>query len=158
MQTVDDPAFVDLRRRVARFQRMHGYYIVDVVSIESLRNAGKTQEQILDAVFEHFDDQAWPPAADRPSGVYWEDHEVSASKARESAVQALIGGSQIGHTRDTIPSTTAHSLWSEFESFFQEQRRYYTGMGLGDSKYAYLHGAAIVDQHRGGILWVVEGD
>ena len=158
MQTIDDPAFVDFRQRVTQFRRMHGYYIVDIVSIESMRSAGQTQEEILDAVFEHFDDQEWPPAVARPSGVYWKDHEVAASEARELAVQALIGGSQIGHTTDTIFPDIAHSLWGEFEGFFRIERRYYAGIGLGDSEYVYLHGAAIVDQERAGILWVVESD
>jgi hypothetical protein len=36
--------------------------------------------------------------------------------------------------------------------------RFYLNMGLGDPKYVFSHGAAIVDEERAGILWIVESD
>lgn len=157
-QTIVDPVFVKFRRKISRYPRMHGYYLMDVVSIESMRSAGLTQEEILDAVFEFFDDQTWPPPADRPSDVSWSQHEVEGEVAEQIAVRALIGGTEVGHKRDTMPPKVARSLWREFQGFFQGERRYYVGMGLGDYKYAYLQGAAVVDETRAGVLWVVEND
>ncbi|MDX1433134.1 MAG: hypothetical protein R3286_11870 [Gammaproteobacteria bacterium] len=158
LDSIDDPDFLDLRERVLAHPRMHGYYLVDLVSIEALRAAGRSEEEILDEVLEHFDDSPWPPPEERPADLTWVEHEVDAAHAREAAMEALVGGSQVGHTRDTIPPRAARQMWQDFERLFGDERRYYVGMGLGDSRYVYLHGAVIVDRERAGILWVVESD
>lgn len=158
MQPRHDAEFRALRRRVSRFPRMHGYYLIDLVSIEALRAAGRSEEQILDTVLEHFDDEPWPPADRRPDNVSWTEHEVDRSRADEVAIRALVGGRDVGHTRETMPADTARDIWREFEALFDERRRYYAGMGLGNHAYSYLHGVVVVDRARAGILWVVEND
>ena len=158
LHTVDDSAFVDLKSRLVGYRRMRGYYIVDLVSIERLRQEQVSQEELLDAVFEYFDDQPWPPKSERPSEGLWSDHEVASSVAKSVTVQALVGGPEVGHTDVTMPPDIAMKLWAEFESLFDSSRQYYVGMGFGDRDYVFLHGTAIVDHKRAGVLWIVESD
>lgn len=153
-----DPEFADFRRRVTRFERAHGYYILDIVSIAALRGEGKSQEEILDWVFGYFDDQSVPPLDEPRSDRSWEQHEVSASAAEAEAVAAFVGGKGIGHSRSTIPPSTARELWGELSSFFSDRPRFYAGMAFGDREYAFSRGVVILDEEHAGILWIVEDD
>jgi hypothetical protein len=123
LQTIAEPKFVAFRSRLTQYPRMDGYYLVDIVSIESMRTAGCSQEEILDTTFEHFDDQDWPPPEARPLNIPWSADAVDSDTAERVVMRALIGGREVGHTMDTIPPDVAGFLWSEFQGFFPGSRR-----------------------------------
>jgi hypothetical protein len=158
LTTIDDPTFLALKAELQGYPRQCGYYLVDVVSIQDLRARSVPPEELLEQVFQHFDDQDWPPAEERPTDQAWADYAATQAQARAFAIDALLGGSQVGHTAATIPNDTATALWERFESLFPEPRTYYVGMGFGDPKFVFQHGAAIVAGDLAGLVWVVESD
>ena len=159
MKPVDSFAFRKLRSEIESFPRCCGHYIIDLVSISQERLSGWSQEQILDMVFQYFDEEQWPPESERPSDQSWErDYVVDESVARARVIEQLIGGRTIGQVGDIMSSTKATEFWDRFCEFFTSDRKHYVAMGLGDSTYVFQEGAAIVDFDRAGILWVVESD
>lgn len=156
--TLDNKAFKCLKSEIENHPRMCGYYIINIVGISNFPLDAQERGSLLNEVFEHFDDQQWPPIYEDQSEQTWDDHEVEREKARSHLIEALIGGNSIGHTIDTIPSTLAKEFWNRFESLFADSRRYYMSMGLGDPAYVFLRGVAIVDNDKAGIISIVEGD
>jgi len=159
-RSVENRAFLQLKAEIETYRRTSGHYIVDLVSISFLRIAGVTQEELLDAVFEHWDDRPWPPKSVRPSNQSWDsDYQVDADEARRHAIKTLVGGADIGHTKEAMSQPVATQVWERFAAFFERTAcRYYVGMGLGNREFTYLSGVAIVDHQHAGILWVVESD
>jgi len=152
----DDPAFLALRTEIQGTPRQHGYYLVDRVSIRGLQDL--EPDALLERVFRHFDDAEWAPDDQRPTDQTWLDYATTAEGARSAAIDALVGGSEIGHARDTIPPAQAAALWEHFEALFPPPRAYYVGMGFGDARYVFQRGAAIVSAEFAGLVWVVESD
>lgn len=130
--TLDDPGFLELRAKLESIPRSNGYYLIDLVSVYELRVEGSSEEEILEQVFEHFDDQDWPPFEQRPADQTWNDYSVGADLAAACVVESLLGP-----YGDTISTDLAKSLWQEFEELFPPPRKYYIGMGFGDPMMAF---------------------
>jgi hypothetical protein len=154
---VPDPQVDEIARILAAHPRMAGYYILRLVDITTIR-AQVSEDRMIDAVFQHFDGRKWPAFEDRIGLGSWSDSEVTAESAQAEVVAAPIGGGAIGHTRDTMSAASALQTWQRFASLFGPDRRYFIGMGLGDPRYVFQSGAAIVDATRAGYIGVVESD
>jgi hypothetical protein len=150
--------FRQLKAEIESYSRLCGYYLIDLVALPEVLGNEVEHDSFLDKVFQHFDDQEWPPPNERPTDQMWADYTQDRDSATNHVIEALVGGSSIGHTSVTIPPKKALELWCRFESLFSPSRRYYIGMGLGNSQYVFLYGAAIVDEHQAGLLWIVEND
>ena len=148
--------FEALQRELTACPRMHGYYILKLVSIDP--TWATHEEDSLDTLFESFDDHPWPPPSQRPQGGAWTDQEVSEEAGAQEAIAALIGGREAGHLRDTLSPDRAADVWRRFRALFSERARFFVGLGLGDRAYAFQRGTVIVDVDRAGALCIVEGD
>ena len=145
-----------LRQTLAQYPRMHGYYLLNMVPLHvGWREA---EEGSLSAAFEALDDQTWPPPELRPKDQLCSDYEVDEIKACARVVEALVGGSAVGHSVDTIPRAEAFAMWKRFRDLFSPESRFFLGVGFGDSNYAYQEGAVVVDNQKAGCLIVVEDD
>jgi hypothetical protein len=145
-----------LRRVVGRYPRMHGYYLLNLVPLpEDWRDH---EETALTAAIQALDDHPWPPPEVRPDDQRWVDYEVPEPEASAHVVAALVGGSEVGHARDTIPISDARPIWEAFRALFSTSARFFMGVGLGDSKYVFQQGAVVVDDHKAGCLCVIESD
>ena len=71
---------------------------------------------------------------------------------------ALVGGKDVGHTRETISERVAQELWDKFRGLFSFNTRFYVGLGFGDSEYAFQQGVVAVDDQKAGCLCVIGGD
>ena len=158
--TLANDRFQALRASVLAHPRMHGYYIIDLVSIEHLRAIGYTEEAIIDALYDYWnDDPSKPDPTDIPQDQTWQgDYAVSFDEAKELAIEVLVGGSAVGHTVDTIPRALVEHFVTAFINLFDTERRYYARLGLGNREYVFLQGIVVTDPQKAGILWVVEGD
>ena len=145
-----------IRCVVGRYPRMHGYYLLNVVPLPL--DWRDREEAALTAAFQALDDQPWPPHESRPDDQCWTDYEVPESEARAHVVAALVGGREVGHTRDTIPMADALPIWEAFRALFSAGARFFVGVGLGDSKFTFQQGAVVVDEHKAGCLCVIESD
>jgi hypothetical protein len=152
------PELRALRSEIEAHRRQAGYYLLRLVEISDLRAQESDEEALLDRLFEHFDDEPWPPPDQRPQDQTWNEYAVDRATARSAVTAALVGGPDVGHGRLTIPRARAESYFDRFEALFEEPRRYFVGMGLGDQRYSSQQGAAIVSAARAGLLWVVESD
>ena len=151
--TIDDPSFLALKAELEGIPRSNGYYLIDLVSVYELRVGGSSEEEILEQVFQHFDDHEWPPVDQRPADQTWNDYSVSADLAAACVVESLAGP-----YGDSISTHRANSLWREFEALFPPPRKYFIGMGFGDPMMAFNLGAAILSYDRAGLIFVVESD
>ncbi len=158
LSRVNDPEFVRLRDEIRSYRRCYGYYMIMLVDISEMRRQNWSQEDIAESVFEHFDDQEWPPRDQRPANHRWEDYTTEAEKAHREAVEALMGGNAIGHTQATIHRALAEEFVDRFESFLDFPRTHYRGLGLGDYDLALQNGIAVIGQTRAAALLVVESD
>jgi hypothetical protein len=157
--TINDPEFVTLKHAIEAHPRLCGYYIIDTISITALRTAGASQAEILDKVIAYFDDTEKVPHPNSvPDDSTWLDYEVGMEAARDAAFEALVGGPGVGHLHDTIPPDEAEQYFTRFVALFESDRQYYVGLGIGNYDYVFQRGVLVVDQHRAGILWVVESD
>lgn len=153
---VDSAALEEVRRLLAKHPRMHGYYLLKLVELPpSWRDDA---EAALTSAFQSLDDHEWPPAGQRPVEQAWSDYEVSEEIAKSRTISALIGGGAIGHSRDTIARDQAAQIWAAFRAIFASTPQFFCGVGLGDSAYAYLDGAILVDEAKAGCLCVIEDD
>jgi hypothetical protein len=57
-----------------------------------------------------------------------------------------------------MTAAVALQAWQRFVSLFTTDCKYFTGLGLGDRRYVFQSGAAIVDATRAGFIGVVESD
>jgi hypothetical protein len=155
---VPDPDYQAWLKEITSYPRL-GYYLIRRVDIRSWRKLELPEEELLNRLFESFDDKAWPTRDQWARNQTWQgDYQLDATSAQELAVEVLAGGNSIGHTGYTIAPQRALELWRRFEAFFPPPRCYYQQLGLGDTAYAYLHGVAVVSQEQAGVLWVVESD
>lgn len=154
LKSLSTPEWERLRRELLSYPRRHGYYLLELVEV-----SGPLGEAELDLLLQHFDDHAWPPAEQRPTDELWDpDYLLEPEQARLAALAAMVGGPDIGHLQHTIPPERAEQLWRDFDQLFEEPKRYFGHLGLGNPDYVFQHGIVIVDQARAGILWVVESD
>jgi hypothetical protein len=121
-------------------------------------NWREDEEAALTRAFEALDNHPWAPPEQRPSDELWTDYEAREAAARAHVAAALIGGRDVGHSRDTIPEGTAHAFWTRFRDLFLADARFFLGVGLGDPAYVHLQGVVAVDDDKAGCLCVVEGD
>jgi hypothetical protein len=154
---VPDRRIDEIANSLAAHPRMAGHYMLRLIDITELR-AQVSEDRMLDAVFEHFDARTWPPFEDRVGFGSWRACEVTAEHARAEIVRAFVGGAEIGHTRETMSAALTGQIWELFSSLFATDRTYFTGLGLGDDKYVFQSGVAIVDATRAGFIGVVEND
>ncbi len=158
LTTLQLPEFLTLKSQITSYPRSSGYYLIDLVSIEVLTHQPLLEDEKLDLLFQHFDDQEWPPKLERPQDQSWEDYTVERSKARDHLIESLIGGNSIGHMSDTIPTSEANSIYKDFELLFSPPCKYFINMGLGSYDYVFQLGLAIVDNQRAGFIGVIEND
>jgi hypothetical protein len=147
----------EIAQRFEAHPRMAGHYVLRLVDISALRPL-LSEDRMLDAIFEQFDGRTWPAYEQRVAIGPWRAHATSADDARAEVVGALVGGVEIGHSRDTMSAAAAGEVWTAFSSLFATERTYFVRLGLGDPRYAYQRGAAIVDATRAGYVGVVEDD
>ncbi|MBZ0188881.1 MAG: hypothetical protein K8F91_21740 [Candidatus Obscuribacterales bacterium] len=157
MKALETNEFLALKGEIESNKRLHGYYIIKIAEITALRECSDS-ETIAEQVFRYFDDQEWPPVEQRPQDQTWSDYAVDRPIAREHTICALVGGNEVGHTKDTIARKKAEEFVDRFESLFDQPRIYYIGMGFGDRKYVFQSGMSIISNDLAGILWVVESD
>ncbi len=112
---------------------MHGYYLLKFVPLPAAWR--QDEEAALTPAFEALDDKSWKPPELRPNDQLWVDYEVDEAKARAHVVAALVGGSEVGHMRDTVPEGVAQELWKKCRDLFLPDARFFVGVGLGDSAY-----------------------
>jgi hypothetical protein len=143
-----------IRATLAKFPRMHGYYLLKVVDIEWADD----EEASLDVIMQQLDDHPWPPREQRPTFPCWTEYVITEEDAREMVITGLVGGANVGHTRDTISRPTATAVWDQFRSLFSERVRFFRNDGFGDRRYVFSTGVVAVDVTRAGILVVVESD
>jgi len=148
---VADPRLDELARLLAARPRVWGFYILRVLDI----SARLEEPRMLDAVYRHIADGHWPHDDD---DFPWATAAVSAKKAKEELVDALVGGGSIGHAVLTMTAAMAEQRWALFESLFALERRYYINLAIGDAAYVFHRGVAIVDATRAGFLGIVEND
>ena len=154
----ENPEFLALRADIESYPRLCGYYILGLVSIREWRHAGVPQETILQKLIDHFDDDPTDPNPDFVPDHEWADYETTHDDARGHVIESLIGGPQIGHTKETMSASTAAGLLDRFVAACGANPRFYIGLGLGDRKYSFMYGALIVADDLAGILWIVEDD
>lgn len=58
-----------IRATLAKFPRMHGYYLLKAVDIEWIDD----EEVSLDVIMQQLDDHPWPPREQRPTFPCWTD-------------------------------------------------------------------------------------
>lgn len=139
---------------LARFPRMHGYYLLKVVDVEWTDD----KDASLDVIMQQLDDHPWPPREQRPTSPGWIDDVITEEDAREMVITGLVGGANVGHARDTISRATATAIWGQFRALFSERVQFFRNAGFGDSRYVFSTGAVAIDAMRAGILVVVESD
>lgn len=143
-----------LQATLAKFPRMHGYYLLKVVDIKWTDD----EDASLDVIMQQLDDQTWPPREHRPIAPRWTDDIITEEDARDIVIAGLVGGANVGHTRDTISPSTAAAVWDQFCALFSERMRFFRNDGFGDKKYVFSTGVVAVGATRAGILVVVESD
>ncbi|MBN2384687.1 hypothetical protein JXQ70_17570 [bacterium] len=153
---MDAESVKQLKHILEQYPRMHGYYLLSLVQLSSRWR--DEEETSLTTAFEALDDHPWKPPEMRPDFQSWVDYEVDEAEAHTHVVAALVGGREVGHTRDTIPRMEAAAIWERFRNLFRADARFFTGIGLGDSAYAFQRGAVIVDEYKAGCLCVIEDD
>ena len=156
MDSVSSESFEQLCRVIARHPRMRGYYLLKVVPLP--QNWREDEEVVLTEAIQSLDDHAWPPPEARPADQRWVDYEVSELAAAAHVIAALVGGLEIGHARETMPMAEARPIWEAFRALFSTNARFFLGVGLGDPKYVFQHGAVVADDHKAGCLCVIEND
>lgn len=138
---------------------MHGYYLLNVVPLPA--NWRDHEEVALTAAIQALDDHDCRPAESRPDDQRWLDYEVSEPEASAHVVSALVGGrrgrSCAGHDSNGR-RTSGLGFGKRFALSFSTSARFFVGVGLGDSKYVFQHGAVVVDDHRASCLCVIESD
>ena len=154
--SVDSESLDQLRDNLERHPRMHGYYLLNFVPLPV--DWQGDEEASLTKAFEALDDQTWKPPELRPKDQLWMDYEVDEARARAHAVEALVGGGAVGHTRDTVSERDSSTIWKRFRDLFSLEARFFIGLGLGDPAYTFQHGAIVVDNQKAGCLCVIEGD
>jgi len=154
--SVDSESLDQLRHTLGQYPRMHGYYLLNLVPLPL--GWRDDEEGSLTTAFEALDDQTWAPPELRPKDQLWVDSEVEEAKARVHAIEALVGGGAVGHSRDTVPQGDAFAIWKRFRDLFLPEVRFFIGLGLGDSAYVYQQGVVVVDDEKAGCLYVVEND
>jgi hypothetical protein len=152
------PEFAALKAEIESHPRLCGYYILELVSIYEWRHGGVPQETILEKLVDHFDSDPTDPNPNFVPDQEWTDYETTRDDARGHVVESLIGGSQIGHTRETMPRSTAAEFFDRFVAVCGANPRFYIGLGLGDRTYSFQYGALIVADELAGIFWIVEDD
>lgn len=158
MKRINDTQFQAFRSRVEQHRRMNGYYIIDVVSISEMREAGLSDEEIMDALTDLWDDEPADREFSVPSNQMWADYRVEFAEARTHTIEALVGGRDVGHTRDTLPDGVAGECFDQFLALFDDMPKLYIRLGIGNSQYVFNRGVVAVGESKAGILWVVEGD
>jgi hypothetical protein len=149
-------ALREIRNDLAIHPRVHGYYLVKMVELEA--GWQSDEEAALTGAFECLDDREWPVPELRPADQRWTDYEVAERVAEERAIDALVGGASIGHTRETIARTQATEIWRRFRGLFSPTARFFVGVGLGNSSFVSSDGAIVVDEARAGCLCIIESD
>lgn len=153
---VNSAPIEEIRGVLANHPRMHGYYLLKLVELApSWRD---DEDAALSDAFQSLDDHEWRPREQRPADQSWSGYEVAESTAKQRTISALVGGREVGHSRDTIDPQLASRIWDAFRASFGAAPRFFCGVGLGDSAYVYLDGAILVDDSKAGCLCVVEDD
>lgn len=155
---INNPEFTDLKADVEAHPRLCGYYIIGLVSIRAFRLSGMSQEEILEKLIDHFDDDPGEPDPEFVPDHEWSDYESSFDRARSHAIESLIGGPRIGHIAHTMDEPTARELFDRFVALCGPNPRFYLGLGIGDRRHVYMCGVLIVADDMAGILWIVESD
>jgi hypothetical protein len=158
MTPIASPSFESLKSDLAAYPRLCGYYLLKLVDITTLRRTCPDDDDFLDTLFQHLDDQTWPAKHLRPPNPKWSDHAVDHPLAMDIAIEALRAGNSKGHSHPTIPTDAAREFFHRFDTLFETPKTYYAGMSLGNHAYVFQEGIAIVSSSRAGLLWVVESD
>ncbi|KAI9130354.1 hypothetical protein [Acaryochloris sp. CCMEE 5410] len=158
LSEINNPEFARIKTDIAAHSRLHGYYILGLVSIHAFRTDGTSQEIILKKLIDHFDDDPTEPDPDFVPDHGWTDYETTLDRARAHTIESLVGGRPIGHANETMSEQMAGELFDRFVAVCGTNPRFYIGLGIGDRKYAFMYGVLIVADDRAGILWIVESD
>jgi len=143
--SVDSESLNRLQQTLEQYPRMHGYYLLKFVPLRF--GWHDDDEGSLTTAFEALDDQTWAPPELRPKNQLWVDYEVQEAQARAHAIEALIGGAVVGHSRDTVPRGEASAIWKRFRDQFSPDARFFIGLGFGNSAYVFQHGAVPAEQY-----------
>lgn len=158
MKRISDMRLESLRSQLERHPRQHGYYIIDLVSIKDLRESGRTNEEIMDVLTDLWYDEPSDRVSVAQSDQTWADYRVEFAEARTHTIEALVGGRDVGHTRDTISKNVASECFDQFIAIVDDKLSFYIRLGIGNADYVFNHGVVAIGEKRAGILWVVEGD
>ena len=155
---INNAEFARIKTDVEAHPRLCGYYILGLVSIRDFRINGVSQETILEQLVDRFDDDPTEPDPDFVPDHGWNDYETTLDRARNHTIESLVGGRQIGHTKETMTEPTAGDLFDRFVAACGANPRFYIGLGIGDPRYVFMYGVLVVADERAGILWIVESD
>ena len=159
MIAIDGLPYDEILREIELYPRLCGYYVSGFVQLDELRQRSAAQDEIVDLIYRHFDeDQKTVGPGYFPADHSWDEYEVSQGKARTHTVEALVGGRSIGHLVDAMPRSVAEDLFDRFVESCGANPRFYIGLGIGDRRYTFLHGALVVADKIAGLLWIVESD
>jgi hypothetical protein len=150
--------FTALKADIEAHPRLCGYCIIGLVSIRDFRTQHVSEETILETLVNYFDDDLNKSNSDFVPDHKWSDYETILDHARAHAIESLIGGRQIGHTNETMNALKATQLFDRFVAMCGANPRFYTRLGIGDSRYVFMYGVLIVAEDLAGILWIVESD
>ncbi len=158
---MDNPQrFKNLRSQIQSYPRQSGNYYFDFK-----QRTNVTAEDDVAQLFAQLD-------LVTISSEDWIEYEASKEVAKNWLKNALIGGSEIGHTKNTIEPTKAEDFAQNFFLLFDSNAKYYTNQlknkndetlsnafdHFGNRDHVYSYGVAIVDNKNIGIIWIVESD
>ena len=134
LKPVQHSVIAHLQVELAAFPRLHGDNQLEPVPILRLRQAGATQNEILDRLCgrwaahdAHTADRLASPLSRLPvlaePSSSWDDYEYDSQDAHEALAYELEGGSSIGHTEDTLSQEKANELASRFFALFHAPER-----------------------------------
>lgn len=162
---IRDARFEHFKSELAQYPRNYGYYKVELVSIQELRQMGATQKDVLDALYLEWADhdafrrkypraKFYNPVTDES---LYDGYEYSLDDVIELLTYELKGGSGIGCIHDTIAPAKASELTLSFVGLFQNPRAY-RGLAWADPQYVFELGAVLIDDERAGALFITEND
>jgi hypothetical protein len=158
--------FETLKETVVQHERIAGVYILEAALVPSPPS--------IDCSLDSFLREFAAPLGFREPDVgeaEWKNAEVFRDEARETIVEALVGGAEIGHSRWDVPPADAEAFADEFLVLFREDARFFCQQSLNaDAQilapygradfYDFIFGGGClaVDERLAAVFWMLDSD